>query len=193
MRLIGEKSRDSCGGSLCELLVLMSVPSLRCEEPQWRCLKIQTTECLCLSDYWPCASPPPLILCLCFFCVFLPSHSDMRVKIWNPKMGKKRWSSSVWNDCYRWCLSGLIGRHNFRRPKPTLARSPGVSHLNPEGQFQGPARRRWDTQPFQPAANGVWCIRGMFRWSSEKLDVFKVPFWWNSIVCTMKCPPALPV
>ncbi len=31
MRLIGERSGD-CGGSLCELLVLMSVPSLQCEE-----------------------------------------------------------------------------------------------------------------------------------------------------------------
>lgn len=85
-----------------------------------------------------------LLFYVCFF-VFLPSHSDMRVKIWNPKMGKKRWRSSVWNDCYRWCLFGLIGRHNFRCPKPTLERSPGVSRLNPEGQFQGPAWRRSDT------------------------------------------------
>lgn len=39
--------------------------------------------------------------------LFLPSHSDMRVKIWNPKMGKKRWRSSDWNDCYQWSLFEL--------------------------------------------------------------------------------------
>lgn len=166
MRLIGERSGDSCGGSLCELWVLMSVPSLQCEE----CLKI-----LCLSDYWPCASPPPLILCL-FFCLFLPSHSDMRVKIWNPKMGKKRWRSSFWKDCYRWCLFGLIGRHNFRCPKPTLGRSPGVNRLNPEGQFQWnetqPSALE-DTQLFQPHPRNttVWGTAGCFL-----LDVLRCHF-----------------
>lgn len=144
MCLIGERSGD-CGGSLCELVVLMSVPSLQCEELQWRCLKIQTTECVCLSDYWPCASPPPLILCLVFFfCFFHPTVT------WEWRSGIRRWGRKGDDPPFGTIvvceafLGRLIGHHSLGCLRPTSAKSPWVSRLTPEGRFHRPALRRWD-------------------------------------------------